>query len=272
MPTKSTTKSKTSISTKAILSMHDKLITLKNDIDNKWIDLSILASEAYDEDAHTNWINPETKKPYEKLTDFMSVELGLEYRTSKDRIHMGKAIRTLGITKETIDGVGPSHFKELAKLLTKDTSKSEINSLINKAKKMSARELTAYVSKTRVESQGNVQKSEKTTITLQFRDSQAKVWEKGIKEMLNLADLEDTPNNRNIAAEMISSDWQMNRLDPVLSPELKAYSKYRTDEDKKEPKVKHRKHAQTTKSKTKKKVTTSKKKKKTTKAGKKRKS
>jgi len=231
------TKSAVSTGTHTPLSLRDQLRTIKEDIDNKWVDFAILAEEAYVSEAYKTW-------GFADFKDYLQADLNMEYRTGMNRVHMGRTIKALGISREKIQEVGPSKFKDLANILDEETTNKELNALLNKAKKMSARELAQYVKDTRLERQGSEGASKKVKITLNFRDEQAEVFEAAVNMMMERLDLTPTDINRSIAIECICADWQMNMTQGEVTPALKKYAQEASvKEETGVGKVKHREHA-----------------------------
>lgn len=213
-----------------------KLVEIKTDIDNKWVDFSVIASEVYDTKEYEKW-------GFDKAEKFAKADLGMEYRTFMNRVHMGRVIRSLGISKDLIQGIGASKFKEISLLLDESSTQKELTTLVEKAGKLPYRELQDYVRHVRLEKQGG-EVVKKITMTFRFTDEQGEIVESALNDAISkfLLDPND-PMARNIAIENIC-EWFLLETEGKTIPEsiLKALSKHEKKEVK-EVKVKHKKHA-----------------------------
>lgn len=218
----------------------NQLIEIKGDIDNKWVEFSLVAAEVYETEEYKNW-------GFLKAEEFAKSDLGMEYRTFMNRVHIGRVITQLGISSDTITKIGASKFKEIALLMGEDTTQAQINKLIDKAEKSSFRELQDYVKKARIEHQGG-ESIKRTTLVFKFRDDQAEIVNTALEEAISkfVLDVND-PMSKNIALENIC-EWFLletegRELPATLLKKVEEAKAKAEAEEKVETKVKHKKHA-----------------------------
>jgi len=220
-----------------------RLAEIIDEVNSKWVEFSVIAAKVYDNEEYHQW-------GYESAKDYVKEDVGLEYRTFQDRVHMGRVIIQHGISWEVIKDIGPSNFKQIAYLINEKTTNRQFNTLINKAKKMPHRELKEYVRKQRLEAQGITHYTKKVTRVFKLRDDQAEVVDNAINDMAVRAGLDEKdPNKDNIALDRICAWYLFECVDrPVPSEILEAVK-----ELEEEQKVKHKKHSNAGRKKSKKK-------------------
>lgn len=211
-----------------------KAIKLLENIEESWYDFSIIIYEIYNSELYKT-------KGFEKFGDYVADKFNLEYRTAMWRVQQGEAIKRLGITKEQCSGIGWTKFKEISVLMGADTKKSEIDSLLKKAKDMTARELQEFVKAERLETE---KVSRKVTMTFKLMNEQANTVEEALKTAKEIAQTE----SEDIALEYICAEWLMNHNPKIAEKIMKE-----VHIPKPEVKAPHKEHANKGKTQTKKK-------------------
>ena len=222
------TKSKQAVTTqpaKPDKGVRQELQDLVNIVEKSWFDISILLSEVYYSEIYKSW-------GFDKFGDYALADLGMDYRVSMWRVQVGKSIKELGLTREEIEKLGWTKFKEISYLLNKDMSKDQIHKLLKQAEKLSHADLQEFVKEEKLERQTT---HRKVKMNFNFIDEQAQVIEAALEQAKALFNTESP----DIALECICVDWMANH-DSAKADEV--LSKIHLEAGKKEP-VKHKPHA-----------------------------
>ncbi len=115
-----------------------------------WYEASLTAYEIYQQ---REW----ERLGYLNVRDYVEEEfrdIGLSYRVFMYRVKMGETIRTFGIKKDEISGIGWAKFKEISSILLDDNYplvEKNAKELIELAKQNSLRELQEAVKERKME-------------------------------------------------------------------------------------------------------------------------
>lgn len=202
---------KTKAQTKAHLSavsgdgsIHDRLSTYLDTIEESWFNFSVDAATVYDDDLFK-------EKGCEKFADDKHPEVsyihkflpGLSARVALWRVQIGQAIKKFGLTSDQCSGMGWSKFKELASLMLRDgVTEKQVGEWIEYAQNHTFKEVAEYVKRKKTQRGG--EDKEIVTISHRYTDEQAKVIEKAEEMAMTMLELDPAkPNSKNRASEFI---------------------------------------------------------------------
>lgn len=212
----------------------EQLKRLVGQINDLWVEFSVIAFRAYTSDDYVAQLG------YENLKDFVEKELNLEYRTFMNRVHMGEVIVTHGLTPSMIQKIGSSKFKEIAYLINKDSTRDEINSLVKKASKSSARELKEYVRSVRLDKEGKTRITKNVTMKFKLVDDQAEIVQKAIEDVKEKLLSRDSRYGEGMALTVICGWYLAEAMEKEIPEDiLKAMEESEIEEQR----VSHKTHA-----------------------------
>lgn len=153
--------------------IHDQLKGHLNQIHKSWFNVSLLLSEIEEKGKFG-------EKGCTSMDEYVREELGMEYRTLRYRIQMGKKLRKLGITEDQVEGITEwTRFKEVMPMLTEDMTHEQVNGILTLARENNVEELKA-IKQSRKE-EGTGRKITKTKISFTLIDDQYQSWNRAEK-------------------------------------------------------------------------------------------
>lgn len=227
--TESKKKSKTVLKTddKPDKDLRNTLKTLKESIDQSWFEIAYKLPEVYDTEIFKTW-------GFNEFTEYLRVDLDIEYRTGMFYLHIGRVSKQLGLTSNDVKKVGWSKMRELSKLVGEDTTKAEFKDFIKKAEDMTYEEVTALVKSERSEKKTV---TKKTKFTFTMTNEQSTVLEEALDTAKKLASTEDL----DVALEYICIWFTLNQNPDDAKKVITELHESVASVSEKE-KVKHKKH------------------------------
>lgn len=172
--------------------VRDLIKIAKDNIETGYIDLCKLLSEAYHRSFFEEW-------GFEDFEAYCQEELDIKYRKAMYFVEIWDKVKSLKLDKRKVARLGWTKMKEIASVITAETAKE----WMEKASKMTSRELTEAVKIVRKRDVTGVDVPTVTTMTLRMSESEANIITEAIEEAKKLTENE----NAVIALEMICQDW-----------------------------------------------------------------
>lgn len=124
---------------------------------------------------------------------------GISYRVAMYRVQMGKAIIEHGLTKERIEKIGWSKFKEVASAII-GKSKKQVDHILNDVADMGFDDVATYIKNVKLQKSGEA--TELTTVTLRFIDDAAKTFNRALAMVAESQEIELAGNETRCAESM----------------------------------------------------------------------
>jgi hypothetical protein len=167
------------------------ILDLRNGLERGYLKLSKLLSEVRHKQLYVKW-------GFATFADYLDKELGFHERKAEHLIKIWDKVKGFNLDEERIKKIGWTKMRQVVPLLTEKNSKD----LINKAEKLSARDLDEKIKSLRA-----VEKTPSQIILkLPLEDSQYRIVTDSIEEAKKL-----TRQSASLALEMICQDWMENQ-------------------------------------------------------------
>lgn len=191
--------------------------TLLRSIGESTYDFDVCLAKLYERE--------EWKPKYETFEESCQPELGLGYRNALNHLQAGQTILKFGITKEQCAQLSWTNFVEISSLFKPDMKKTEIDSLMKKAGKMTHDEVQKFKKDVKHTMAGGTPQT-RVKMTFVFLDEQAQV----VQEALNMAKELMGLDHDDLALEYALVEWMGNH-DPDKVHEIKSQLKGEVEED-----------------------------------------
>lgn len=169
-----------------------ELLDAQQLIEENYISLAQLLSEAYHKEFHLEW-------GFNDFREYCDAELGVDYRKAMYLVDIWDKIKGLGLPKGRVAKLGWTKMKDIAAVINEKNAKE----WLDKAEKMTSRELTEAVKIIRKKDTSGTSVPTVTTMTLRMSESEANVITEAIEEAKKLIE----NDNSVVALEMICQDW-----------------------------------------------------------------
>ena len=180
-----------------------EIISLMENIEESWYDISILLYHIYKENLYERW-------GYDKFSGYVENELSISYRDALFRRQIGEAIVKYALDKELVTKVGGwLKFKEITYLFHEGMKNEDFEKLINKVEP-----LTHEETKELVKNERHGKFDEKIGIRIfKFRttDDQAVNIDMAISDAMELIGT----NNPALALELICIEFSLNKSNGI---------------------------------------------------------
>lgn len=173
--------------------VRDRLLEAKGALENGYLEMAQLISEAFHKEFHLNW-------GFGTFREYCEQELEIGYHKATYFMDIWDKVKTLELPKSKVTKLGWTKMKDIAAVVTKENAEE----LLEKASSMSSRELTETV-KTMRKSDPNKDKNVPVTVTFSVKmgESEHRVVLDAIEEAKKLLETDQTT----LALETICSDW-----------------------------------------------------------------
>jgi len=169
------------------------ILEAKENIEHSYLDLASNLYEAYHREYYTE------KWGYQSWEEYCTKELDQPYRKAMYLIEIWDKVKALKLPEKKVAALGWSKMKDLVAVLNAENAKD----WMEKAKKMTSRELTEAVKIVRKSDKTGVDLPTITTMTFRMSESEASVITDAIEVAKRLCETE----NAVVALEMICQDW-----------------------------------------------------------------
>lgn len=173
--------------------VREAILKARDQIDDGYIDLARLLSEAYHQELAT------AKWGFNSFEEYCLDELEIEYRKTRYFIEIWDKVKSLNLPIERVKKMGWTKMKDLAAVITKENYEE----WFDKAEKMTTREVTESVKTARSSGEIAPEVAKTTVITVKMGESEAQVIMAAIAEAKKMAQ----NDNLSLALEMICTDW-----------------------------------------------------------------
>lgn len=172
--------------------VRDQILKFKDQIDESYLDISKLLTEAYHSNFTEEW-------GFANFEEYCNKELDWKYRKARYLIDIYDKVKSLQLDEKRVRQLGWSKMKDLAAVLTAKNAKT----WLDKAEKMTSREVTEAVKVSRRKDTSNTEVPMVTTVKLTMSESEANIIMEAIAEAKKMTESE----NDVVALEMICQDW-----------------------------------------------------------------
>lgn len=176
--------------------VREEIIRAKQNIEEGYLDLSQLLSEAYHKEYYLEW-------GFDTFETYCKEELDVAYRKSMYLVDIWDKVKSLNLPKDKVAKLGWAKLKDLAAVLTSENSEE----WLEKAEKMTSREVTEAVKIVRRKDTTGVSVPVVTTMTFKMGESEANIITEAIEEAKRLC----SSDNATVALEMICQDWLLEK-------------------------------------------------------------
>lgn len=190
--------------TKQVVSLHEELINAINNFEKSKVDLAMAFFKAYSEKEQNGaycWQN----RGYSTFREYVETEFSFEYRNAMYYVKIGKTIKELKLSKEEIEEIGWSKFKELTPFLLEDTDRTTFDKIKKSIKNMTVRELRDFIEKYDIEEvkEEEAELVKKCRMTFSLTDEQIKIVKSALDKAMDKFGVE----NENLAIEYICAEF-----------------------------------------------------------------
>jgi len=172
--------------------VHEEIAVAERAIEENYVELAKLLYEAYHQDHYVKW-------GYDDFKDYCDAELSTNYRKAMYLIDIWDKIKRLKLSPARVAKIGWTKMKDIASVIDEKNAKE----WLDKAGKMSTREVTDAVKTVRKDSSGSPEVPTTTTLKIVMGETEAAVVLEAIEEAKALTESDSTA----LALEMIASDW-----------------------------------------------------------------
>jgi len=172
--------------------VREKLLDAKRAIDDNYIDLSKLLYEAYHKDFAAKW-------GFEDFREYCAEEIEMDYRKAMYLVDIWDKVKGLNLSPVKVAELGWTKMKDIAAVINEKNA----TELLEKAEKMTSRELTEAVKVMRKTDSSGAVLPTITTISLKCSDAESKAILDALEEAKKLCAV----NNDTMAFEMICQEW-----------------------------------------------------------------
>jgi len=166
------------------------------EVERGYIDLARLLHEAYHKEFYREW-------GFKDFEEYITTELGMQYRKAMYFVDIWEKVKALNLSKPTVEKLGWAKMKDLVRVINEENAQE----WIEKAEKMSSRELTEAVKVTKRKDLSGVEVPTITTWRLKMSEAEANVITEAVEEAKKLLNTDNTV----VALEMICQDWMADR-------------------------------------------------------------
>ena len=174
--------------------VRDKLLEAKGALENGYLEMAQLISEAFHKEFHLKW-------GFGTFREYCEQELEIGYHKATYFMDIWDKVKTLELPKGKVTKLGWTRMKDIAAVVTKENAEE----LLEKASHMSSRELTETVKTMRKSDTTKKDKGVPVTVTFSVKmgESEHRVVLDAIEEAKKLLETDQTT----LALETICSDW-----------------------------------------------------------------
>jgi hypothetical protein len=176
-------------------------------IEQNWFTFSRVMFRIYRNEEFKEW-------GYSSFKDYVEGELAFKYKSAMWRVQIGEAVEQFGITAEEVAGMGWTKFGFITPKIHKDMKKKDFLALIEKAKKMTAREIKDFVSSPDNQTEV-INRRENMTFT--FTNESIDTVKAALEEAMKLANTKSPT----VGFEYISTEWLMDH-NPKKAEEIQS--------------------------------------------------
>jgi len=176
--------------------VREEIMKAQTNIEETYVDLSMLMSEAYHQEMYAGW-------GFKTFEEYCTAELDIGYRKSMYLIDVWDKVKSLNLPKSKVSKLGWTKMKDLAGVLTAENAKE----WLEKAEKMTTREVTEAVQKIRAKQKGKEPRPVTTKMTITMSEAEGAIILEAIGEAKKITENENTT----VALEMICQDWMTDR-------------------------------------------------------------
>lgn len=185
--------------------VRSEIIELDKQIEQGYLDLARLLSEAFHAEFHADW-------GHQTFESFCNSELSTHYRKAKYLISIYDKVKFLDLPKDRVEKLGWTKMKEIATVIDAENAKE----WLEKAEKLTSRELEDEVSTVKRRRVGGSSTPAMVTMTFKMTDVEANPITEALEEAKKLCEAD----NDSIALEMICQDWLMDRAEKPATRSL----------------------------------------------------
>lgn len=160
-------------------------------IEDNYLALAKLLTEAVNKEFYIKW-------HFEDFKQYCEKELGVKFSKASYLVRIWNKVLLLGLPPKRVTKIGWSKMKELVDII----NEKNVEEWLEKAEKLSSRELTAEVRVIRRKT-GTDRRPTSTTLKIPMQEAEASVILEGIEEAKKLCETDDMA----VALEMIVQDW-----------------------------------------------------------------
>jgi len=172
--------------------VRDLILETQKNIETGYIDLAKLLSEAYHKEFYTTW-------GFSTFEEYCVAELDVQYRKAMYFVEIWDKVKSLNLPQGKVAKLGWTKMKDIVAVISEENAKE----WLEKAEKMSSRELTEAVKIVRLKDTKGTTVPVVTKMVLMMSEAEATIVLEAIEEAKKLCN----SDNVVVALEMICQDW-----------------------------------------------------------------
>jgi hypothetical protein len=177
-------------------------------IEENWFVFSKVIFRIYRGEEFKDW-------GYSNFKDYVEAELAFKYKSAMYRVLIGEAIEQFAVTQDDVAGMGGwTKFGFITPLIKKDMKRKDFLELLNKAKKMTSREVKEFVETHHTET---VDVAKHATLTFLLTNESITVVNEALAEAMSLA----SSQSKTVGLEYMATEWLMNH-NPKKAEDIQA--------------------------------------------------